>query len=330
MRRFARFAASIVPSVIFIASATVWLSVAGPARAEPAPPAQPAQPAADHGTMSRREAWNQPFAPFRVIGNIHYVGAGVSSFLITTPEGAFLIDGGLPETAPLISKSIAELGFRIQDVKFLLNSHAHFDHAGGLAALKKASRAQLVASRGDAPALRAGSPDQPAVAVDRVVDDGDTVELGGTVLTAHVTPGHTPGCTTWTATVSDGGKAHRVVFFCSTSVVDRLVGNGNYPNIVADYERSFTALRALPADVFLAPHPEFFELAAKRERMKSGGPNPFIDPGEFRRYIDQSEKKFREVLEREQHERRQNGRHPAPKSPAQPPSPAAPKSPPAS
>jgi metallo-beta-lactamase class B len=327
MKRFARFVTSIVPSVAFIASASVWLAAAAPARAEPPPPPRHA---ADHGAMSRREAWNQPFAPFRVIGNIHYVGAGVSSFLITTPEGAILIDGGLPETAPLISKSIAELGFRLSDVKFLLNSHAHFDHAGGLAALKKASRAQLVASRGDAPTLRAGNADQPAVAVDRVIDDGDTVELGGTVLTAHVTPGHTPGCTTWTATVSDAGKAHRVVFFCSTTVIDRLVGNSHYPSIVTDYERSFSALRALPADVFLAPHPEFFELAAKRERMKSGGPNPFIDPGEFRRHIDQSEKKFRQVLEREQHEQRQNGGHPAPKPPNPPGSPVAPKSPPAS
>lgn len=296
------------------------LVAAGPrlAQAEPAPPAAP-----DHGAMSRREAWNQPFAPFRVIGNIHYVGAGVSSFLITTPDGAILLDGGLPETAPLISESIAELGFRVSDIELLLNSHAHFDHAGGLAALKKASHAQLVASAGDAPLLRAGNPDQPAVTVDRVVNDGDTVELGGTVLTAHVTPGHTPGCTTWTTTVIDAGKPYRVVFFCSTSVVDRLVGNRHYPGIVADYERSFTALRAIPADVFLGPHPEFFQMAAKRERMKAGGPNPFIDPGEFRRYIDQSERKFRQVLERE---RRENRAAPAPK-PAAPPSPAATKSP---
>jgi metallo-beta-lactamase class B len=306
----------------------------GPALAEPAPPpatapaAAPA-PAASHAGLSRREAWNQPFSPFRVLGNIHYVGAGVSSFLIDTPEGAILLDGGLPETAPLIEKSIAELGFRLRDVKFLINSHAHFDHAGGLAALKKATGAKLVASRGDAPLLRAGNPDQPAVSVDRVVDDGDTVELGGTVLTAHVTPGHTPGCTTWTTTVTDSGKAQRVVFFCSTSVVDRLVGNGSYPNIVADYERSFQALRALPADVFLAPHPEFFELAAKRERMKSGGPNPFIDPGEFRRYIDQSEQKFRQALERERREPPQPGAAAAPKPPAAPKSPPATQSPPA-
>jgi metallo-beta-lactamase class B len=292
-------------AVLVASAAAVW----NPAASADAPAAK--------DMKSRREAWNQPFAPFRVIGNIHYVGAGVSSFLITTPEGAILLDGGLPETAPLIEKSITELGFRLRDVKFLLNSHAHFDHAGGLAALKKASHAKLVASRGDAPVLRAGTPEQPAVAVDRVVDDGGRVELGGTVLTAHVTPGHTPGCTTWTMTVSDAGKPYRVVFFCSTSVIDRLVGNSHYPSIVADYERSFQTLRALPADVFLAPHPEFFQLAAKRERMQGGGDNPFIDPGEFRRFLDQSEQTFRATLERE---RRESGGTAAPPSPAPPPS----------
>jgi metallo-beta-lactamase class B len=329
MSKVARATAPVIASAVV--SAMAWLAGPPVAQAEPAPraapaAAAPASPASPGGHASRREAWNQPFAPFRVIGNIHYVGAGVSSFLITTPEGAILLDGGLPETAPLISKSIAELGFRVSDVKFLLNSHAHYDHAGGLAALKKASRARLVASQGDAPALRAGNPDQPAVAVDRVVNDGDTVELGGTVLTAHVTPGHTPGCTTWTTTVTDAGKPYRVVFFCSTSVVDHLVGNSHYPGIVADYERSFTALRALPADVFLGPHPEFFQMAAKRERMKSGGPNPFIDPGELRRYLDQSEQKFREVLERERREQPKNGSGDAAK-PAAPQPPAAPRSP---
>jgi metallo-beta-lactamase class B len=246
------------------------------------------------------ETWNQPFAPFHILGNIEYVGMrGVSAFLITTPSGSILLDGGLPESAPLIEKNIAELGFRLKDVKVLLNSHAHFDHAGGLAALKKATGAKLVASRGDAPALRAGNPQQPAVVVDRVIGDGDTVELGGSVLTAHVTPGHTPGCTTWTMTANDAGRPLRVVFYCSTSVIDRLVGNTHYPAIIADYERSFAVLHDLPCDVFLGPHPDFFQLAAKRERLSSGAPNPFIDPGELRRYIDKSEQQFRDTLARE-------------------------------
>jgi metallo-beta-lactamase class B len=247
------------------------------------------------------DKWNDPVAPFHVVGNVHYVGAsGVSAFLITTKAGSILIDGGFRETAPRIEKSIGELGFRIADVEYLLNSHAHFDHAGGLAALKKASGARLVASEGDAPRLRAGTAEQPAVSVDRVVKDGDSVELGGVVLTARVTPGHTPGCTTWTMTTEEAGKPLQVVFYCSTSVVDRLVGNEAYPGIVADYERSFARLRGLPCDVFLGPHPEFFQMAAKRERVGKGQPNPFIDPGELRRYVEESERKFREVLKKEQ------------------------------
>jgi metallo-beta-lactamase class B len=245
-----------------------------------------------------------------VLGNVYYVGAlGVSAYFIQTPAGAILLDGGLQETAPLIEKNIATLGFRVKDVKVLLNSHAHFDHAGGLAALQKASGATLVASRGDAPALRAGGGNQPPVRVDRVIADGDTVELGGTVLTAHVTPGHTKGCTTWTTTVVEAGRSHPLVFYCSTSVVDRLVNNARYPSIVADYERSFAALRALPCDVFLAPHGDFFQLSAKRAKMTASGPNPFIDPGELRRFVDRSEQSFREALAKEQ---------------AQPPAPTAP------
>ena len=251
-------------------------------------------------TPVQREEWNHPVAPFHVIGNVHYVGAkGVSAFLITTPAGFILIDGGLPETAPQIAKNVAALGFDLRQVKYLLNSHAHFDHAGGLAELKRLSGAKLVASRGDAPALRAGAANQPAVVVERVIDDGATVELGGIVLSARVTPGHTKGCTTWTMTAKDGGKPYNVVFYCSTSVVDRLVGNADYPGIVADYEQSFVRLRALPCDVFLAPHPMFFDMASKLERRKPGAPNPFIDAGELRRHVDESEQKFREQLAQE-------------------------------
>jgi metallo-beta-lactamase class B len=259
-----------------------------------------AQPSSAQQTPVQRSEWNVPVTPFHVIGNVHYVGArGVSAFLITTKAGSILLDAGLPETAPLIAKSIAGLGFQLANVKYLLNSHAHFDHAGGLAELKRLSHASLVASRGDAPALEAGSPAQPAVHVDRVIDDGARVELGGSVLTAHVTPGHTKGCTTWTMTTEEAGKTYRVVFYCSTSVVDRLVGNAAYPDIVADYERSFTLLRALPCDVFLGPHPDFFRMQSKLAQRTPGAPNPFVDSGELRRYIDGSEQQFRQKLEGE-------------------------------
>ena len=270
----------------------------------PAPPAAPgaasnSAASAPSGSAFPSE-WYQPFEPFRVVGNVYYVGArGVSSFFISTPAGAILLDGGLKETPPLIEKNLGTLGLRLKDVKVLLNSHAHFDHAGGLAALQKATGATLVASQGDAPALRAGAADQPAVRVDRVVADGDTVELGGVVLTAHVTPGHTAGCTTWTMTVVEAGHSHPLVFYCSTSVVDRLLNNPRYPSIVTDYERSFASLRSLPCDVFLAPHGDFFQLAPKRAKQITGGPNPFIDPAELRRFVDRSEQSFREALAKE-------------------------------
>ncbi|HLG54959.1 MAG TPA: subclass B3 metallo-beta-lactamase [Vicinamibacterales bacterium] len=253
-------------------------------------------------TTDQRTRWNLPFAPFHLIGNIQFVGtAGVSAFLIVTPEGSILLDGGLPETALQIAANITTLGFRVRDVKFLLNSHAHFDHAGGLAELKRMTGASLIASSGDAPTLKAGGgPDMPPLDVDRIVNDGETVRLGDATLTAHVTPGHTKGCTTWTMTTTDGGRAYRVVFYCSTSVVDRLVGNARYPQIVADYERTFKALRAIPSDVFLGPHPEFFAMAEKRKRMTAGGPNPFIDPAEMGKYVDSSERQFRAALAKEQ------------------------------
>jgi metallo-beta-lactamase class B len=246
---------------------------------------------------AERTAWNQPFPPFHVIGNIHYVGAtGVSAFLIVTPEGSILLDGGLPETAPQIVRNMTALGFRVEDVKYLLNSHAHFDHAGGLAEIKRLSGAGTVASAGDAPALKAGSPDMPALTIDRVISDGDAVRLGGTTLTAIVMPGHTKGCTTWTMTTTEEGREYRVLFYCSTSVVDRLVGNAQYPQIVGDYERTFRRVRSVTADVFLANHPGFFAMEQKRKQMTAGGPNPFVDATELQRFVSSSERAFRDAL----------------------------------
>jgi metallo-beta-lactamase class B len=249
---------------------------------------------------SQRAQWNQPVKPFRIIGNIYYVGAAnVSAFFIKTPEGAILLDGGLPETAPRIEKSIADLGFSVQDVKILLNSHAHFDHCGGLAELKKLSGAQLVVSERDRPVLVSGEGGVqpfPAVAVDRVIADKQTVQLGGSTLTAHLTPGHTKGCTTWTMPVSEAGKTYQVVFYCSTSVVDKLVNNSNYPGIVSDYMRSFAELKKMPCDVFLAPHAQFFRLEEKHKQLEAGKLDAFVDPTEMRKFVDESEQAFKKLL----------------------------------
>lgn len=258
--------------------------------------------------------WTQPTEPFQIADNLYYVGtAGLSAFLITTPQGHILIDGAMPTSAKPIEASIAKLGCKPTDVKVLLNTHAHFDHAGGLAELKKDTGAKLAAAGGDRLALETGKYigsesvkafDFAPVKVDRVLKDGDKVTLGGETLTAHVTPGHTAGCTTWTFPVTIGGQRHEAVLYCSTSVAaNRLVSKTNgpqYPGIVADYEQSFAKLRTLKADVFLAPHAEQFGMPAKRARLADGGPNPFIDPGMLQATIAASEKAFRQDLAKQQ------------------------------
>jgi metallo-beta-lactamase class B len=252
---------------------------------------------------------NQPVAPFRIIGNIYYVGASdVTSFLIVTRAGDILLDGGYLETAPQIEANIRTLGFKLADVKFLLNSHAHFDHCGGLAELKQRTGAKLVAMDGDAQVLASGGKTDfafggkglqfPVVKPDRIIHDGDTVRLGGVVMTARLTAGHTRGDTTWTMTVEDGGKSFRVVFVGSTSVLSnyRLTKPQSYPGIAADYEKSFQVLKSLPCDVFLGPHGSFFNLTEKREALAKGAQlNPFIDPAGYQEYVKQSEEDYRKA-----------------------------------
>lgn len=288
-----------------MARAPVFLLGAMLAVGVPAGPAPAAD--ADAATLAAQRAeWNRPHRPFPVIGNIYYVGTqGVSAFLIHTPAGDILTDGGLPESAPLIEKNIEALGFKLSDVKILLNSHAHFDHAGGLAALKKATGAQLYASAADTPFLEAGritfGPSAtipfPPVKVDHVVKDGQTITLGGVRLTAHLTPGHTPGCTSWTMPVDVGGRTLQVLFFCSISVAGNpLTGTPAYPDIAQDYRASFAKLAAMHADVFLAPHGSQFGMDAKLARRTPNGPNPFVDPDEFPRYLAAARKAYDNAL----------------------------------
>jgi metallo-beta-lactamase class B len=255
---------------------------------------------------------NQPVKPFRIIGNIYYVGASdVTSFLITTPDGHILLDSGLPETVPQIEKNIIALGFRLEDVRFLINSHAHYDHAGGLAKLKELTKAKLLASESDAVLLANGGKGDfsfgdrlaytPAKA-DRTLRDGENVKLGGTVLTAHLTPGHTKGCTTWTMNVSDNGKNYNVVFVGSTTVPGyKLIDNAEYPNIVADYKQTFRRMKKLPVDVFLASHGNFFGLQEKINLLaQNSNQNPFIDPKGYREFLKRTEKEFQAKLKNQQ------------------------------
>ena len=256
--------------------------------------------------------WNRPVKPFRIASNLYYIGASdLTSFLITTTKGDILLDGGLRETAPLIERNVAALGFRMADVKILLNSHAHMDHAGGLAELKRISGAQLIASEGDMHALETGDRDDfawgnrltfPPVKVDRIVGDGARVTLGNVTMTAHVTPGHTKGCTTWSMPVTDQGKTYNVVFVCSTTAPGyKLAGNKKYPQIAQDYEHTFNVLRSLPCDIFLASHGSFFDLTGKRQRLGTAKNNPFVDPDGYRAFVDRTEREFRSSLAAQSH-----------------------------
>lgn len=251
-------------------------------------------------------SWNQPVEPFRIAENLYYVGASdIASYLITTSEGHILIDGGFVETAPQIEANISKLGFKVEEVKILLNSHAHFDHAGGLAALKARSGAKLFASAPDATLLESGGKGDfrfgdegqfPPVVVDRRLADGEAVTLGGATLTARLTPGHTRGATTWTFKAG----SFDVVVVSSASILDyRFVGKESYPGIAADFERTFAVLEALPVQIFLAPHGGFFDLAGKRERAASGMGlrNPWVDPAGYKAWVARAKDAFLAAVE---------------------------------
>ena len=256
-----------------------------------------------------------PDEPFRIAGNLYYVGStGVTAFLLTGPEGHVLIDGGYPETAPLIMGSIAKLGYDIKDVKVLLNSHAHFDHAGGLRELQEASGAELWISEGDAEMIAAGGAGDrtfgplrylglgrfPAAHVDRRFADGDTIRVGPLALTAHVTAGHTPGCTSWSFPVRHGDRELLAVSICSLSMLPfmKLVESESYPSIRSDFERSFHRLRSLPADIFLGSHGSFFDIERKRRERAHAkdSAEPFIDRAGYLQFVDRAEKRFRDAL----------------------------------
>lgn len=250
-------------------------------------------------------SWDRPVKPFRIIGNIYYVGATeIASFLITSPAGHVLIDGGFEKTAPQILNNIRTLGFKAADVKILLISQAHYDHAGGLEELKRRTGAKLFASKADAELLARGGKQDfafgdrfpfPRVQADSFVEDHQQIRVGETVLVAHLTPGHTKGCTSYTTRVS----GYDVLFDCSTSVPGyNLVSSPAYPNIIADYEHSFAVLQKLPCDVPLAAHGSLFHLAEKMKKL-GATPNPFIDPRGCREMIEQSEREFRATLARQ-------------------------------
>ncbi len=246
-------------------------------------------------------ALNKPHEPYKVYGNTYYVGvAGLSSILIVSDKGLILLDGDLTQSAPLIAANIAKLGFRLSDVKVIGNSHTHFDHAGGLAALQRATGAEVVASAESAKALEHGGPmpddpqykshgSFPAVAPVRVVKDGETVRVGNVAITAHYTPGHTPGGTTWTWKSCEGKRCLDVVYADSLNAVSsagfRFTGDADHPSIIGEFRRSISTVADLPCDILLTPHPGFTGLDRKlAERKAHPETNPFIDPDACRVY----------------------------------------------
>jgi len=254
--------------------------------------------------------WNKPVQPYRVVSNIYYVGTNyLASFLIVTPGGNILINPDFEESVPLIRASVEKLGYRFSDIKIILMSHAHDDHAAGSAAAKKLSGGKLMVMDADVAEVEAGGAGDfqynsrwAPTKVDRVLHDGDQVTLGGITLTAHLTPGHTKGCTTWTTDVDDHGHPQHVVIVGSPNVNAgyKLVGNKQYPQIAADYEKTFRVLAALPCDVFLGAHGAYYGMDEKLKKMAGATRNVFIDPAGYQAYISDREQAFRRELAKQQ------------------------------
>jgi metallo-beta-lactamase class B len=246
--------------------------------------------------MGTPEDQTTAFPPHKIIGNLYYVGTRtLSSFLVVTPQGHILIDSTYERNVPTIRKSVEQLGFKFSDLKILLGSHAHADHQEGDAMVKELTGAQVMAMAEDVPALEAIKPGGKPHPVDKVLHDGDAVALGGTTLIAHLTPGHTRGCTTWTMKAQEAGKTYDVVINCSLRSPAMLT-----PEIVDELNRSFKTVRALRCDVQLGDHPAQYNLKAKYARLRSGGPNPFFDPAGCLLEADIEEALFRAILAEQQ------------------------------
>ena len=261
-------------------------------------------------------AWTTPIAPFRIAGNVYYVGSqDLASYLIVTPQGDILINSSLESSVPLIRTSVEQLGFHFQDIKILLISHAHSDHDAGSAEVKRETGAKYMVMDGDVSVVESGGkadfayPDShyPAAKVDRVLHDGDQVRLGDTVLVAHKTPGHTRGCTTWTLRVSEAGRPLNVVIVGSWNVnegyrlVDRPGRPASYPGIAADFRRTFAILKGLPCDVFLGAHGVYFDMLTKLERIRAGATsNVWLDPQGYQAKVKERQQAFEMELARQQ------------------------------
>jgi metallo-beta-lactamase class B len=253
--------------------------------------------------FSQPAGWNDPFPPHRVMDNLYYVGTKeLASFLIVTPDGLILMNTGYESSVPVIEASVKQLGFDFKNIKILIAGHAHPDHAGGDNLVKELTGAQVVVGRLDVPAIQKFHPEGKEHPIDRVIDDGDTVSLGGTTLTAHVMPGHTRGCLAWTTDLKEDGKTYHAFIECSLNgqflqVLD------NYPGMIDDFRATFKKARTFPVDVFLSSHASFYHMAEKYEKLqtrKPGDPNPFVDPQGYKAHVDEYEKSFEAAVAKRQ------------------------------
>jgi metallo-beta-lactamase class B len=261
-----------------------------------------------------------PAEPMHIVGPIHFVGTkGLGVYLITTPAGHILVGGGMPGSSSVIAASIRKLGYKPEDLKILLSNHAHFDHVGTMADLKKLSGASVEVMDGDMELLASGGKIDylfgkdprfyfPPVRADRVLKDGDGVELGGVKLTARRTPGHTPGCSTFVTTVQEGGRSYQVVFPDGTSVNPgtRLVHNPSYPGILEDYRKTFAVLESLHPDIYLAYHIDDSVWIAKRERAATEGAQAFVDPDGYKSFVADHKARFEQLVAEEKNTVQQN------------------------
>jgi metallo-beta-lactamase class B len=257
--------------------------------------------------------WLESFPAFKIAGNLYYVGSkGLASYLVTTPEGHILINSNLEANVPMIRASMESLGFKLDNIKILLISHAHSDHCGGSATIKRLTGAKYMVMDGDVDVVESGGKSDfhyaneplglyPPTKVERVLHDGDEVKLGGAVLTARLTPGHTKGCTTWTMKVNDGAKSRDVVIVGSPNVNPgyRLVRSPSYPGIAEDFEKTFRVLTSLSCDYFLGAHGSYFDLETKYAKWKTGSLTAFIDPEGYKNFVADREQAFRRELKKQ-------------------------------
>jgi metallo-beta-lactamase class B len=262
--------------------------------------------------LPQNASWMEPFPAFRIAPDLYYVGSkGLASYLVTSTAGHILINTNLEASVPMIRNSVESLGFKFTDIRILLISHSHFDHDAGSAEIKRLTGAQYMVMEGDVDVVESGgrtdfhygadTTHYPAVRVDRVLRDGNEVRLGGKVLTARLTPGHTRGTTTWTMTVNEGNATRNVVIIGSPNVNPgyKLVGNTAYPRIASDFEQTFRVLKSLPVDYFLGAHGSYFDMEKKFSQLNDTKNSPFIDRAGYQAYVADRERAFRAELSRQ-------------------------------